>query len=164
MAKAPRGVQPLCAEADEVANDLLFRTGKMLETGEAHWIKDCFHLPQTVETSVGKRRLLSEACVIDVFESVRKFYEAEKITSIARAVITAERLAPDLIGSVHVAKLIKDDGETYRAPYPVYSLIRKIHDRWKISSTLYAILDSSEHNHLLCARPADFQEESFRQP
>ena len=164
MAMAPRGVQPLCAEADEVANDLLFRTGKMLETGEAHWIEDCFHLPQTVETSVGKRRLFSEACVIDVFESVRKFYETEKITSIVRTVTTAERLAPDLIGSVHVAKLLKVGGEPYRAPFPVYSLIRKIHDRWKIASTLYAILDSSEHNHLLCARPADSLEESFRQP
>lgn len=163
MAMAPRGVQPLCAEADEVTNDLLFRTGKMLETGEAQWIEDCFHLPQTVETFVGKRRLFSEACVIDVFESVRKFYETEKVTSIARAVITAERLAPDLIGSIHVAKLLKDGGQTYRAPFPVYSLIRKVHDRWKIASTLYAILDSSEHNHLLCARPTDFLEECFRQ-
>ena len=115
MTKATRREHSLCAEADEVANDLLFRTGKMLETGEAHWIKDCFHFPQTVETSVGKRKLFSEACVIDVFESVREFYEKEKITSIARAVISAERLAPDLIGSVHVAKLLRDSGEPYRA-------------------------------------------------
>lgn len=149
MAEASREQNSLCAEADEVANELLFRTGKMLETGEAYWIRDCFYFPQTVETFVGKRMLFSDECVIEVFTSIRQLYERENVTDIARTVISAERLAPDLIGSVHVAKLLREDGQPYRAPYPVYSLIRKINRRWKITSTLYAILDSYDHNKCL---------------
>lgn len=141
------------SEADEIANDLLYRTGKMLETGEAHWIKECFHLPHTIETSAGKRRLLSEESVIEVFQNLRKFYEQERVTGVIRTVVSAEPLAHDLIGSIHVAKLLRNDDSPYRSPYPVYSLIRKINGRWKIVSTLYAILDSSKHNELLCAEP-----------
>ena len=141
--------------ADEIADDLLYRTGRAITSGDLEWADGCFQLPQFMETVDGSQLIETEEGVRQVIRNVRAYYAANGVTDVVRTVISAEFVDPNTIGSTHVARLMKAGGKAFRAPYPVYSIIRKIGDDWKIVSTSYAILDAPDHNRALRARPSD---------
>lgn len=137
--------------ADAIAGELAFKTEQMINTGDPSWIRDCFHVPQTIETSSGKRVLHTEECVTRLFHDVRNYYFERGVTDVARSVQSAEPIDDNTIGSILVTRLFRKGWEPYRKPFPIYSVIRRLDGHWKIAGTVYAILDSTSHNEALVA-------------
>lgn len=136
--------------AEDIADNLLYRTGLALSHGQLDDVPDCFILPQSMETLEGVRIVREPEDVRQVFASVRRYFEQNGIKDVARAVVEAEFLSGDVIQSTHASRLLKQDGTTVRAPYPVLSRIKRCDDgQWRIASSTYAIIDSREHNEAL---------------
>ncbi len=131
--------------AEEIAEDLLYKTGKALLDGSIDDVGRYFEVPQIMETLAGKRLVETEDDIRQVLARMLDYFAAHGITDVVRAVISSEFLSPDLIGSTHVSQLMRIDGTPFRAPYPTYSVIRKSQGRWRISSSIYAIVDSPDH-------------------
>ena len=131
--------------AEDIAEDLLYRTGKALRGGRFEDVGELFEVPQVMETLAGKRLIETEEDVRQVFASVRDYWAANGITDVARTVISSEFLADDLIGSTHVSQMMRADGSPFRSPYPSYFVLRRSDGRWRISSSIHAIVDNPEH-------------------
>lgn len=140
---------PSDATAEDIADDLLFRTGRAFDFDDPVDVSDCFILPQYVETQLGSRLIESEEEVRNSFASVRKYYLDNDVADVVRTVVSAEFLDPDTIGSTHVSRLLRPGGVLFRAPFPTYSIIRRTKKGWKIASCSYAILDAPDHNRAL---------------
>lgn len=131
--------------AEEIAEDVLYKAGKVLAEGRVEDIGAHFEVPQIVETPAGKRLVETEADLCQIFASQRDYLTANGITDIVRTVISSEFLAIGVIGSTHVSQLMRADGSPFRAPYPSYSIIRKSNGCWRMSSRIHAIFDNPEH-------------------
>ncbi len=143
-------------DAEEIADDLLFRTGKALLQGRFDGIETCFRLPLSIETLEGVRIVRTPSDVRSVFQAVRGYFGANDVTNVARAVLDARYVGKKTIESVHVSRLMLADGQSFRAPYPVFSLIKQCSDAsWRIAHCNYAITDSRVHNEALLAWRSD---------
>lgn len=138
-----------CA-AEEIADELLFKTGKALMARDFGSFSACFGFPHIIETQDARRVLKDMDDLRHVFDDVVHYYGEQGVVDLARTVIEAKFLDADTIGSTHVARLMQAKGVVLRKPFPVYSIIRR-HDHidWKVMSSVYAILDSKEHNAVL---------------
>ena len=143
--------------AEEIAEDLLYRTGRALVDGDMRWLDDCFHLPVLVETASGKQIIRTEDGVHNTMRNVRRYLAARDVVDVVRTVVDAQFVGPNLIGSTHVSSMLRSDGSTFRAPFPVFSMIRNFEENWKIVSSTYAILDDPQHENILCQRTIDWQ-------
>ena len=140
--------------AEDIAEELLHRTGRVYASKDASLAAGCFLLPQTIETSAGKCLLETEDNVRQVFENVMDYYAKNDVTEIVRTVVKAEFLDDNTVGATHVSRLMLSDGSCFRKPYPTYSILRKTQGGWKLSSSAYAILDSDAHNDALRIQPS----------
>lgn len=138
-----------CA-AEEIADELLFKTGKALIARDFDGFQACFGLPHLIETQEGRRILKTHEELRCAFDDVVRYYAEERVADLARTVVEARFLDADTIGSTHVTRLLQADGCTLRNPFPVYSIIRRHgHLDWKVMSSVYAILDCARHNAVL---------------
>lgn len=135
--------------AETIAEDLLYQTGKALLAGDDDMFIACLHLPQLMETGNGRRLIRSEDEVRQVLRDLRAFMKKRGVVDMVRTVVSAEFLDADTVGSTHVCLLVQKDGSSTRAPYPVYTIIKRFGPTWLMVSSLYAILDSDEHNDVL---------------
>ncbi|SHI07645.1 hypothetical protein [Marivita hallyeonensis] len=141
--------------AEEIADELLFKTGKALINGDFDGFGACFGVPHVIETSEGRRVIKDMEALRAVFDEVRRYHRDAGVIDVVRTIVEARFLDADTIGSTHVARPIQRNVETPRKPYPVYSIIRRHgHLDWKVVSSIYAILDSDEHNAILTAPPS----------
>jgi len=135
-----------CA-AEEIADELLFKTGKALMSADFEKFSTCFGFPHIIETEEARRVLQGKDDLRTVFEDVVRYYADKGVVDLARTVVEARFLNADTIGSTHVTRLLQAKGTVLRKPFPVYSIIRRHgHLDWRIMSSVYAILDCSEHN------------------
>ena len=143
-----------CA-AEEIADELLYKTGRALLSGAFDAFHACFGLPHVIETENSRRVLKTPDDLCRVFDEVRRYYESEGVVDLVRTVVDARFLDADTIGSTHVARLLQENGTALRNPYPVYSIIRRHgHLDWKVMSSVYAILDCTKHNAALMSEGA----------
>jgi hypothetical protein len=138
--------------AVDIAEDLLFRTGKSLQSGDFEDFFTCFDIPQVMETLEGEILLRSKADVQSVFESVRSYYIDNNISDLVRTVVSAEFIDEETVGTTHVSRLMQPGGVLFRKPYAGYSIIKHLDGKWKIVTNTYAILDGRDHNLALLAR------------
>lgn len=137
-------------EAEGIADDLLYRTGRALVLGDVENVHDCFVLPQVMETLEGARLVREPEDVRRVFEGVRAYFAENNVTDIVRTIVEATFLEPGVIESVHASRLMQPDGQVFRNPYPVYSRLDLCDDGvWRIALSNYAISDSREHSEAL---------------
>lgn len=142
-----------CA-AEEIADELLFLTGKALMAGDFHRFSVCFGLPHMIETADGHSLIRDLASLRGIFDNLREYYRKHQVTDLVRTVVEAHFIDADTIGSTHVARVVQSNGTIPRNPYPVYSVIhRQGHLDWRIMSSIYAILDCPEHNAVLSPEP-----------
>lgn len=142
-----------CA-AEEIADELLFLTGKALMTGDFDRFSTCFGLPLMMETSEGHSVIRTLEALHQRFDALRDYYHRHQVSDLVRTVVEARFIDADTIGSTHVARVIVNGGTMPRNPYPVYSVIRRHgHLDWRIMSSIYAILDCPEHNAVLSPEP-----------
>lgn len=146
-----------CA-AEEIADLLLFETGTALFSGDFDRFAACFGTPYVIETANDRIVLRDQSNLRATYDELRRFYRETEVVDVVRTVVEARFIDSDTVGSTHVASIIHADGVSRRKPYPVYSVIRR-HEPldWKIMSSLYVILDSTEHNNVLSGalRPSE---------
>lgn len=141
-------MEPLFS-AKDVSDDLLERTGAGLMTGDFSSFVSCFNVPCFVETFEGKRFLNSKCDIRTVFDNVRNYYKAQGVTDLVRECISAEYKALDTIYNTHITRLLKHNDVLFRRPFPVFSILRKFEDGWKVTYSQYAIDDAPKHNKAL---------------
>ena len=146
--------------AEEIAEDLLYRTSKALISNCCDRVGACFEYPQVLETIAGKLLVESEDDIFKMYARVRSYFEANGVRDIVRTVVSAEFLSPTMVGSTHVSQLLLEDGTPFRAPYPSYSILRESGGVWRVASTMSAILDAPEHNVALSGRGGNGEAES----
>ncbi len=138
--------------AEDIAEDLLYRTGKSLQNGDFEAFFECFEIPQVMETLEGEILMRTKEDVRATYDSVRAYFDDNNVKDVVRTVVSAEFLDDETIGTTHVSRLMQANGQLFRNPYPVYSILKHIDDAWKIMTNTYAILDGREHNLALLAR------------
>jgi hypothetical protein len=144
---------PASGEAEEIADDLLYRTGKAVMSGDFASFRDCCQLPLMMQTIDDARLIKTGTDLEKMFDSVRRYYMTNDVHDIVRTVISSEFFTSDEIGSTHVTRLIKSDGSEFRAPYPAYSVLKRSGGAWRIAIMRYAILDDPRHNAALMLSP-----------
>jgi len=139
------------AYADEIADDLLFRTGRAVITNDAKSLIACFEFPFIIGTQDGTRMIEAQDGLLQILERLRRYYSDNNVVDVVRTVVSAKFENPNSIGTTSVARLIQPAGKQFRAPYPIYSTLSNQSGSWKIVSCTYAILDSPDHNKALLA-------------
>ena len=137
------------SEAVEIADELLYRSGTAAVTRDFSAFYDCFNLPHVLETAEGRWVMETEDEIRQVFDSVCDYYSSNNVTNVVRTVIKAKFIDQNTIGSTHVSRLLQSEGQTFRKPYPTFSILKNTKVGWKVASCSYAILDSPGHNHAL---------------
>lgn len=137
----------MCGDHDqavEIADECLYLTGKYFWSDNYEAFRAFYDIPYLVETSKRMRSVDSEEEFRRLYDDMRSYLRVENLRDSARTVVKSEFIDQDTIGSTHVSSLIDADGNSSRAPYPCYSVIKRIGGKWKIVSTIYAILDNPE--------------------
>ena len=131
--------------ARDIAAELLERSGRALETGDADLFATCFTIPKEMETFEGRRVLNSLEELEAAFREVCAYYAKAGVTSMVRHIVDAEFRNPSTIVSTHEARLLAGD-QLIQQPYAVMSIIVADGDEWRIRHSQYAIIDSTDHN------------------
>lgn len=127
--------------ARDICEKMLVLTGAALKTGDFELFARCFTYPQELQTFVGRRSLLNENDLRDVFGAVRTFYLKNGVTDLSRRCVEAAFKTPDTIQTVYETRLLS--GTTIiREAFPVFSTLVRIDDEWKIAGTSYALPNS----------------------
>jgi hypothetical protein len=138
-----------------LADTLLRRTGHALATGDFARFQPCFHLPQWIETPLGRRLIETAEDMRRAFDAVRAHFRDSGITLLDRRVVRGARLAPDLIEAVHRTRLTHACGAA-RAPFEVVVHYRRVSGIWRIAGNRYDFCDAPAHTAALmvAGRPA----------
>ena len=134
--------------AQHIAEDLLARTGAGLTTGNFDLFGPCFAVPCQIETLNGLREISDIDALQRTFEDVVSYFKDTGVTMISRHVVCADFRGPDEIASTHEARIISN-GQLIFAPYPVFSIIRRLDDMWKITLSQYVIVEADGLNRAL---------------
>lgn len=135
--------------AESVAEEILYLTGKAIMENDDDIFIACVALPLLMETINGQRVLVSNDEIRQSLTGVRQYMKENDFVDLVRTVVSAEFLDTNTIGSTHVCKMIHREKRAIRSPFPVYSVFRRYGTSWKLTSCIYAILDSPEHNSAL---------------
>ncbi len=127
-------------QAFEVADDLLYHTGKALVSGDFDRYAACFAVPYSLETKDTKRTVRTIGDLRTVFDEVRAHMHRHGVDEIVRTIISADLVSKDVIGRTHVSQMIQPDGTPVLPPYPSYSVIRRIDGVWRTASSIHAII------------------------
>lgn len=138
--------------AEDIAEDLLYRTGLALVEGQLDGVEDCFLLPHSMETTEGARIIRTPEDVRAVFEEVRSYFAESGVVNIVRTVVEARFVSDTEIETVHVSRLWRNSNERPETTYPVFSVIKLCDDgKWRSAHSNYAITDSRCHGSALLA-------------
>ena len=141
--------------AEDITEELLYRTGLALVEGRLDGVEDCFLLPHSMETTEGVRIVRTPEDVRRMFEEVRSYFADSGVVNIVRTVVEARFVSDTEVESVHVSRLWRNSDERPETTYPVFSVIRLCDDRkWRIAHSNYAITESRSHGSALLARRA----------
>lgn len=124
---------PELREASAVSEYLLDRTGQALDVGDFDTFRDCFLLPQVMETFSGRREIRSTEDLRSIFDNVRGGLAASGVTHMVRRCLSAEYRDPRTIAATHETRLIRTGAILARDPYPVFSLLRHVDGDWRIA-------------------------------
>lgn len=138
-----------CA-AEDIAEHVLFETGKSLFSGDFDHFAAYFCFPNVIETADSRTVICDPKALRAVFDDMRCYYRQMQVIDMVRAVVDAQFLDSDTVAATHVTSMVHADGVSRRNPYPIYSVLRR-HDplEWKFQSSLYVILDCETHNAML---------------
>ncbi len=138
-----------CA-AEDIAEHVLFETGKSLFSGDFDHFAAYFCFPNVIETADSRTVIRDPKALRVVFDDMRCYYRQMQVIDMVRAVVDAQFLDSDTVAATHVTSMVHADGVSRRNPYPIYSVLRR-HDplEWKFQSSLYVILDCETHNAML---------------
>ncbi|MGP6089528.1 hypothetical protein [Antarctobacter jejuensis] len=138
------------AKAFAVASGLLEATGATLRSGDFDAFARCFHLPNTLATIGGIRRLSNQQEMKQAFDEIRAHYDALDLGLLDRWIAAALFDGPDLIRSCHVTRFIDRGGAVTR---PTVAALGRLERRdggdWRISGTQYSVHQDSDYGKAL---------------
>lgn len=117
---------------------LLEKTAKAMLSGDFDTFALCFALPHVIETPDKKTILKSRAALREVFDSVVEDYANRRITDLIRICEVAEYRGPFRIEATHITHMMSGHFRV-QDPFPSFSVLEYIEDRWQISSSQYAV-------------------------
>ncbi len=131
--------------AEDIADELLYRTGRALEDDNFDFYKVHFRLPLILESDAGEQVVSTEEDLRFVFEQVQAHLKSNHLNSIVRSVVSAEFLDADTVGATYVTKTFDQDGAPFGQPFPSYSVICRQNTDWKYVRCCLAIVPNSKH-------------------
>jgi hypothetical protein len=138
-----------CA-AEEIAEQVLFESGKALASGDFGRFAAYFCFPCVIETADSRTVIRHPGVLRGMFDDMQRYYRQMQVIDMVRTVVDARFLDSDTVGATHVTSMVHADGVSRRKPYPIYSVIRRQDPLdWKFQSSLYIILDCETHNAML---------------
>ena len=124
------------ADGDPIAEnllvDLLNRTGTSLINGGFEGFASCFHLPQTLATADGLRRITTRAELEQFFYELRGYYHEVGVKMLTRQPLTAQFVNEQTIVTVHKSFVIGKEG-LMRDPFEVMTILQRKGDSWGAS-------------------------------
>lgn len=138
-----------CA-AEDIAEQLLFESGKAFDSGDFDRFAAHFCFPCVIETANSRTVIRHPGVLRGMFDDMRRYCRQMQVIDIVRTVVDARFLDSDTVAATHVTSMVHADGVSRRKPYPIYSVIRRQHSLdWTFQSSLYIILDCETHNAVL---------------
>jgi len=123
--------------AYDIADHLLSVTGAAIMTRDFLRFAPYFAVPMVTESFQGQRNVRTREELRAVFEAAADFYALHNVTDLVRRVVSAEFATPDIIHTVHEARLLSRqimlDQQT-----SCFSRIRRFDGVWRIDLTRYA--------------------------
>ncbi|MEM7384604.1 MAG: hypothetical protein AAF514_06630 [Verrucomicrobiota bacterium] len=135
--------------AEEIADEILFLTGKAIREGHFEHFRVHFLLPQLIETLSGSKLLQTENDIRDIFDGVQSQMLKNKVVDIVRTIHSADFIDTDTIGSTHISSMIRADGTPLSPAYPTYSILKRVSGEWKIASSRVVILSGNKMDDVL---------------
>ena len=127
--------------AYDITNPMIRETGEAIRTGDFDLFMGHFTVPFVMETYEGKLFLHTRQAMENHFHGVRRFRAENGIVDSKRENISAEFHDPQTISLMHVSHLFQEGGVLFDRPYPTYSVIKKVGDRWLTHFCQYAVGD-----------------------
>ncbi len=131
-------------DARAIAQGLLAATGEALRAGDFVAFRNCFRLPQTVQTFNGSSVIETEDDLRQIFDRVRDHFARIGVTELVRHVVNVDFRDADTILSTHESRLLGGN-ELLETPYPVFSILHRTETGWVIGDSNYAIPDEDGH-------------------
>jgi hypothetical protein len=132
------------AEAWEIAEMLLEKTGTAMWVGDFKTFLSAFALPYIHATEEGMIEICQTADMRAIFESVRGHFQNAGVTRIIRMCVAAEFVDDDRINSTHESHLFVGN-HRIRPPYPVLSQLERTELGWQIRASNYAVSHDPGH-------------------
>jgi hypothetical protein len=145
-------MKPNLATPRDVSEFLLARTKRAIMSRDAALFASCFALPQHFETFEGRIFCESTSHLNAIFFSVVDHMRKSGMTDMVRHCVAAEFRDPDTIEATHEGRLLSGN-RVMQPAYPVFSIIKKFDDRWKITYSMYAITDAPGHSRAMISVP-----------
>lgn len=129
--------------AEEIAEELLYRTGRALLEGVLEGVEDRFTLPHSLETTEGARIVRTPDDIHGIFREVRAYFAETGVVNMVRTVVEAKFISEAEIEAVHVSRIWRRGEEQPGSTYPVFCGLKLCDDgKWRIANSNYAITDS----------------------
>ena len=135
--------------AEDIAEDLLFRSGRALLAGKEDDFVACFWVPTVIETIEGVTHIQTVSEFRNMYRNVYHNLKRSGVTNLARTIVSAKFIDRNIIGTTHVAVRLGLSGEQVGTPYPVYSTLKQLKSEWRIESCIYAVLNDPRMNRAL---------------
>lgn len=127
--------------AEHLVQALLESTGEALLSGCFSTFSGFFTLPQVIETFENRRVITNHLEWKAIFDDVRAHYTKLGVTHLVRTCLEAKVLNVDNLICTHETRLMNGTHLLLR-PFPVFSEMRRFDERWKVTKSSYAIVDS----------------------
>lgn len=138
--------------AHDVSEYLLEKTGRALMTRDAPLFRSCMSLPQYIETFEGRVLCETPQYLDQIFYSVVDYLRKGGVTELVRHCVAAEFRDPNTVEATHEARLLAGT-QVIQPAYPVFSVLKRFEDGWKITYSMYAIADAPGHSEAMIAVP-----------
>lgn len=127
----------------------------LLDKSEQAFLKDDFGafrdtmcIPCDVETFFGTRRIHDETELRELFHAVRAHHMKTNVTDMARHVVEAVFKDDNTIVATIETRLLNGNNLT-QAPYPVFMVVCREGETWRVQHLTFAIEDQPDHNAVL---------------
>ncbi|MEO1491865.1 MAG: hypothetical protein AAFV19_06905 [Pseudomonadota bacterium] len=128
-------------------------TGRTMIDGDFDGFARHFSLPLMMETFEGKQTLDTIERLKVTFDGAYEFYTRHNVKELYRHCVDAQFRDPETIESTHESRVISH-GVLIIPPFPVFSVIRRFEDCWKIIKCSYAVSEADDLNRALLAQTA----------
>lgn len=124
--------------AQDISEMLLEKTGAALLGNDFDAFAPCFHVPHVIETPDQKTVIKTKAALQAMFARVVRDYSNRNVTDLIRICEVAEFRGPFRVEATHITHMMSGNLRV-QDPFPAFSVIEYIEERWQITSSQYAV-------------------------